>query len=252
MVRYKTKKDLEMLRISGKILSDVLRTLASEAKEGVPLSYLDRTAAALLKSKGAKSAFLGYKAEGSAKAFPASICTSVNDEIVHGIPRDYELKKGDVLKIDLGVDYKGFITDSATTVAVGPISRKVQSLISATEESLYDAIATVRHGAHLGDIGYAVERRIKKAKFKIIVGLTGHGTGFKLHEDPTVWNFGRKGEGMILREGLVIAIEPMAAIGTEFGVESEEGTFKTEDGSVAAHFEHTVFVTKSGCEILTK
>lgn len=252
MIRYKTKKDLEILRVSGKILAGVLHTLTSEAREGVPLSFLDTTASVLLKSKGAKSAFLGYIPEGASEPFPASICLSVNDEIVHGFPRPYTLKKGDVLKIDLGVNYKGFITDSATTVVIGAVSRKVQNLISATEESLYDGIAACRHGAHLGDIGYAVERRLKKAKFKAIQGLTGHGTGFKLHEDPTVWNFGRKGEGLMLREGLVIAIEPMASIGTDLTVEDKNGVFKTADGSTAAHFEHTVFITKTGCEILTK
>jgi methionyl aminopeptidase len=252
MIRYKTKKDLEMLRVSGKILAEVLRVLATEAREGVPLSFLDATASALLKSKGAKSAFLGYKPESSSKPFPASTCLSLNDEIVHGLPRPTVLKKGDVLKIDLGVNYKGFITDSATTVVIGSVSRKVQNLITTTEESLYDAIAACRHGAHLGDIGYAVEKRLKKGKFKAIQGLTGHGTGFKLHEDPTVWNFGRKGEGLMLREGLVIAIEPMAAIGTDFTIEDAHGVFKTADGSIAAHFEHTVFITKTGCEILTK
>jgi methionyl aminopeptidase len=252
MITYKSKEDLELLRVSGAILSSVLKTLRSEAREGVRLSYLDKTAGALLKSKGAKSAFLGYRPEGAAKAFPAHICTSINDEVVHGLPRDYALKTGDVLKIDLGVDYEGMITDSATTVAIGPVSKKIENLITATEAALYDAIAVAKPGKHLGDIGYAVEKRVMRGKFKIIDGLTGHGTGFKLHEDPTVWNFGRKGEGLALREGLVLAIEPMASIGTEKTIETADGIFKTVDGSTAAHFEHTIFITKTGCEILTK
>lgn len=252
MVRYKTKKDLEYLRISGKILAEVLLSLKNEVGIGVPLNFLDKKAYALMESKGGKPAFLGYISEQGGKPYPASICTSVNDEIVHGIPSSYELKMGDVLKIDAGVDYEGYITDSALTVVIGKPSKKIAKLISITEEALYDGISVSRPGNYLGDIGNAIEKRVKKSGFKIIRGLTGHGTGFKLHEDPTVWNFGQKGEGLLLREGLVIALEPMVSIGTEDSIEKNNGTFVTNDGSIAAHFEHTICITKNGCEILTK
>jgi methionyl aminopeptidase len=252
MIKLKTKKDLEFLRKSGAILAQVLQSLAGEAKEGVPLSYLEMKARALISAAGATPAFLGYTPEGAREAYPAAICASVNEEVVHGLPREYKLRSGDVLKIDLGVNYKGYITDSATTVTIGKVPRKIFDLIHATEDSLKDAIAVCKEGNRLGDIGYAIEKRISKAKFSIVQGLTGHGTGFKLHEDPTVWNFGRKGEGMILKEGLVIAIEPMAVTGKGMAFERHDGTFVTQDGSIAAHFEHTIYITKTGCEVLTR
>ncbi len=252
MVKLKTQEDLKHLRISGRILGRVLKMLSSEAREGTLLSALNEKAHKYIKAEGASPAFLHYRAEGASAAYPASICTSINDEIVHGLPRNYALKKGDVLKLDLGVDYKGLITDAATTVVIGKTSRKVMSLLKATEEALYDALSVCKAGNHLGDIGYTIERRILRGGFKIIQGLTGHGTGYKLHEDPTVWNFGKKGEGIELKEGLVLAIEPMASIGSKTAVERDDGTFVTKDGSIAAHFEHTVYITKHGCEVLTK
>ncbi len=252
MVKLKTQEDLKLLRISGRILGRVLKMLSAEAREGKLLSALDNLAYKYIKAEGATPAFLNYKPEGSRIPYPASVCLSLNDEVVHGLPRELPLKDGDVLKIDLGVSYKGLITDAAATVVVGKASRKVMALLKATEEALYAAIAAVKAGGRLGDIGYAVERRLKRGGFKIIEGLTGHGTGYNLHEDPTVWNYGKKGTGMELKEGLVLAIEPMASIGSRIALERADGTFVTKDGSVAAHFEHTIFVTKSGCEILTK
>lgn len=251
-ISLKTKNDLEYLRISGRILSNVLSSLKSDAKEGTPLSFLDAKASALIKERGATPAFLGYKSDTARIPYPASICTSINDEIVHGLPRDYELKKGDVLSIDLGVDYKGYITDSASTIAIGKVPRKVFDLFRAVEGALDYAISVCMEGNTLGDIGYLIERKIKGSGFFVIQGLTGHGTGFKLHEDPTIYNFGEKGKGLKLIEGMVLAIEPMASIGTEFTKERADGTFVTKDGSIAAHFEHTVFIKKNGCEILTK
>ena len=252
MVKLKSREDLKLLRVSGRILSRVLSMLASEARAGVLLTSLDEKAYKYIKAEGAIPAFLNYRAEGSRTPYPASTCLSLNDEVVHGLPRKIELKDGDVLKIDLGVSYKGLITDSARTVVIGKPTRKIASLLKATEESLYAGISVCRAGNHIGDIGHAVEERLKRGDFKIIQGLTGHGTGYKLHEDPTVWNFGRKGEGMEMKEGLVIAIEPMASIGSKTAIERGDGTFVTKDGSTAAHFEHTVYITNDGCEILTK
>jgi methionyl aminopeptidase len=253
MITYKSKEDLELLRVSGAILSSVLKTLRSEAREGVRLSYLDKTAGALLKSKGAKSAFLGYRPEGAAKAFPAHICTSINDEVVHGLPRDYALKTGDVLKIDLGVDYEGMITDSATTVAIGPISKKIENLITATEAALYDAIAVAKPGKHLGDIGYAVQKIAERYGYGYPLNLSGHGVGAAVHEEPHVPNYGDPGKGDKLVEGLVIAIEPMFIRGkSDLYIDKDGFTYRTKDGSRTCHVEHTVLITKDGPEILTK
>ncbi|MFH0712779.1 MAG: type I methionyl aminopeptidase [Candidatus Jorgensenbacteria bacterium] len=252
MIRLKSEKDLEFLRQSGKILASVLETLKSCAKEGVKLSYLDELAEKLIKEAGGKPAFLGYKPEGVKTPYPASICASVNEVVVHGLPGSYVLKKGDVLKIDAGVNYKGYITDAAVTVAILPVSFEAGELIAATEKSLYEAINVMVPGGHLGDIGAAVEGTVKKAGFKIIKNLTGHGVGFDLHEDPSVYNFGNRGEGMELKEGMVLAIEPMVSISSSRAIQHEDDSFVTEDGSLSAHFEHTIAITKDGPEILTR
>lgn len=252
MVKLKTQEDLKYLRISGRILGRVLGMLSQEAREGVLLSSLDNLAYKYIKAEGASPAFLNYKPEGARAAYPASVCLSLNDEVVHGLPREIPLKEGDILKIDLGVEYKGLITDAARTVVIGKTSRRVIALLKATESALNEAIAVSKAGNRLGDIGYTIERRLKKGGFRIIEGLTGHGTGYKLHEDPTVWNYGKKGTGMELKEGLVLAIEPMASISSKFTTERDDGTFVTKDGSIAAHFEHTVYIGKSGCEVLTE
>lgn len=251
-ILLKDERDIKMLRLSGMILSRVLKTLVKSAKEGVRLADLDLEARELLRREGARAAFLGYRSEGSAKAYPAALCTSVNDQIVHGVPSEYVLKKGDVLKIDLGVDYKGFITDSAVTVGIGKISNVAERLIRATKEALADGIAACAAGGHLGDIGYAIEQRAVKSGFSVASGLTGHGVGFALHEDPTVYNFGGRGEGMKLMPGLVIAIEPMFTVGSGDIVQMKDGSYASRDRSISAHFEHTVAITKQGTEILTE
>lgn len=251
-ILLKSAKDIDMLRISGAILARVLETLAASAKEGVRLTELDMHARELLRKEGAHAAFLGYRPEGSTKAYPAALCTSVNDQIVHGVPSKYELKEGDLLKIDFGVDYKGFITDGAVTVGIGKIPKVATRLMHATKEALAEGIAACIPGGHLGDIGAAVEKRAAKNGFGIAQGLTGHGVGFALHEDPTVYNFGRKGEGMKLVPGLVIAIEPMFTAGAGDIVQGADESYATRDGSIAAHFEHTVAITEKGTEILTK
>ncbi|MBI4034113.1 MAG: type I methionyl aminopeptidase [Candidatus Brennerbacteria bacterium] len=249
-VRLKTEKDLQILRESGKILASVLGILKEAAKEGVKLSHLDELARRLVSEAGAKPAFLGY-AEKGRKPFPAAICASVNEVIVHGVPSDYVLKKGDVLKIDFGVNYKGYITDSAFTVGIPPISDEAKRLINATEQSLYEAINVMRPGGHLGDIGAAVEGAVKKAGFQVIKNLTGHGVGFEIHEDPSIYNFGNPGEGIELKKGMVLAVEPMVAVSSSRVVMQEDGSFVTEDGSQSAHFEHTIAITDDGPEILT-
>ncbi|MEK7629777.1 MAG: type I methionyl aminopeptidase [Patescibacteria group bacterium] len=258
MIKLKTEKDLVFLRKSGKILSSILNILASEAKEGVALIELDLKARKLLKDAGAKAAFLDYRPAGAAKAYPAAICASVNDVIVHGLPNEYVLKSGDVLKIDFGVNYsprggagKGYFTDSALTVGIGNISKEALHLIEATKNSLAEAIKVCKPGNHLGDIGFAIESVVKKEGFKVVHGLTGHGVGFKLHEDPTILNYGKRGEGIMLTPGMVLAIEPMVAIGSSEIIQQKDDSFATADHSLSAHFEHTVAITDNGTEILT-
>ncbi|OGG39017.1 type I methionyl aminopeptidase [Candidatus Jorgensenbacteria bacterium GWC1_48_12] len=251
MFRLKNENDIKQLKISGKILASVLEILKEAAKEGVKLSFLDELARRLIGEAGGKPAFLGYKPEGAKTPYPASICASVNEVVVHGLPGGYVLKKGDVLKIDAGVSYDGYITDSALTVAIPPVSSEAGKLIAATEKSLYEAINVMRSGGHLGDIGAAVESVINPTGFKIIKNLTGHGVGFELHEDPSIYNFGNRGEGIELKEGMVLAIEPMVSISSSRVVERKGGSLVTEDGSLSAHFEHTVAITEKGAEVLT-
>lgn len=252
MIRLKTEKDLQILRQSGIILAAVLHRLEKEAQEGVSLLDLDDLARELLKKSGAKPAFLNYKPEGAEKSFPAAICASLNDQVVHGIPDSRVLEKGDILKIDFGVNYKGYFTDAAITVGIGKISGQNEKLIAVTEKSLEEAISVCRPGNHLGDIGYAVEKTADKSSFAVIKSLTGHGVGFELHEDPTIHNYGRRGEGLKIETGMVFAIEPMLSIGSGRIIERNDDSYATEDGSISAHFEHTIAVTENGSEVLTK
>lgn len=248
----KNETDLKMLRVSGKILASVLKSLVLEAGVGVKLKTLDELTRKLVKEANAKPAFLGYKPEGGRAAYPAAICTSVNDVIVHGLPTNYELKNRDILKIDLGVVYEGYFTDGAITIGIGDISNIGKKLISVTKEALNNAIKICKPGKHLGDIGWVIERTVKKSGFKVINGLVGHGVGFELHEDPVVYNFGDKGSGVKLRPGMVLAIEPMVSAGSPDIIQASDDSFKTSDGSLSAQFEHTIAITKDGVGVLTK
>lgn len=251
-VRLKDENDIKLMRVSGKILANTLSELAQASKEGVQLSALDKLARKLITEAGATPTFLGYTPEGATKPYPAALCASVNETIVHGIPGNYILKNGDVFSLDLGVTYKGRVTDAALTVGIGKISEEAKTLIRVTERSLLNAIAECVPGKHLGDIGWAVENTAKKANFRVIQGLTGHGVGFALHEDPSVFNYGTRGEGMKLVPGLVIAIEPMFAVSSPYAVAMRDGSYETKDGSLSAHFEHTIAITENGHEVLTR
>jgi methionyl aminopeptidase len=252
-IRLKSEEDIAMLRISGGILARTLKSLAADAREGVTLAALDKKARAYIAAAGAVPTFLGYVPEGMEQPYPAAICASVNDTVVHGLPGNYALKEGDVLSIDLGVTYKGYVTDGATTVGIGSISKEAKALIAATKEALEKAIKACAPHGRMGDIGEAVEKTAKKAHFRVLQGLTGHGVGFELHEDPTVYNYGKQGEGMELVPGLVIAIEPMFSAGSPYGVhDPKDDSFATKDGSLSAHFEHTVAILEKGIEVLTK
>ena len=252
MPKLKGKRDISKLRDSGKILAETLGFLREATIEGISLFELDEIARIFLAKKRAHPAFLGYKQEGTKTPYPAAICASVNEIIVHGVPSGYQLKNGDVLKIDLGVEYNGYVTDSAITIPIGNVSKRTEKLISTTKEALDNAIGECVPGKHLGDIGFVIQRTVEKKGFKVVRGLTGHGVGFELHEDPAVYNFGDRGEGMKLVPGLVLAIEPMVSSGSSNIVQLSNESFVTKDGSVSAHFEHTVAITKNGPEVLTR
>lgn len=236
------------MREGGQILAEVLKELSAKVQPGLRASELEKLARELISSRGAEPAFLGYN------KFPGALCVSINDEIVHGIAGEKILEEGDIVSLDCGVLYRGFYTDSALTVGVGTISKDKQKLIDATRQALEIGIAEVRPGATLGDVGSAIQKHLESNRLAVFRELIGHGIGKKLHEEPEVPNYGKRGKGEILVPGMVIAIEPMATTGKKYGIkDGQDGyAFVTEDGSPAAHFEHTVAVTETGCLVLTQ
>ena len=248
----KTPKEIEIMREGGKRLASILAKVAEKVRPGVSTWELDKYAYELITAGGDTPAFLGYKPDGHHISFPASLCTSVNNEVVHGIPRkDKILKEGDIICIDLGLKHKGMFTDHAITVPVGVISKESQKLLDTTREALAVGIAEARVGNNVGDIGHAIESFVNK-KYGIVRELSGHGVGKHIHEDPYVPNYGKKGKGEKLVAGMVIAIEPMLNIGRADIVALSDGyTIKTADGSRSAHFEHTILITDGEPEILT-
>ncbi len=240
-----------MMAEGGRRLAEVLVRLENETRAGVTTKQLDRLAYQLIHKSGAKPAFLRYRPAGAARAYPYTLCTSLNSVVVHGQPSSYTIKDGDIVKLDLGLSYKGFFLDAAITVAVGETKKDIKRLIGAPKDALAAGIAEVKVGNTLGDVGYAIERMAKKNKCSVADGLTGHGIGRALHEDPTVFNFGKKGEGEELQEGMVIAIEPMFTAGKPEVRQLRDESWATLDGSLAAHFEHTIAITKRGPRVLT-
>lgn len=251
-VIIKTKEQIEIIREGGKILARVLAKVVKKVSVGISTYELDKYAYDLIKEEGGTPAFLNYKPEGAPKAYPASICISVNNEIVHGIPSKTKiLKEGDIVSLDLGLKYKGLFTDHAVTVPVGKISKKDKELVEATKKALEIGIWAARGGSTVGDIGYAIESFVNR-KYGIVRELAGHGVGVKIHEDPYVPNYGKAGKGQKLIPGMIIAIEPMLNIGKDNIVNaSDNWTIKTADGSRSAHFEHTILITEGDAEILT-
>lgn len=252
MIKLKTPRDIEMIGQSGRILSIVLKRLSKAAKEGIALDFLDDLARRLIKEAGSQPAFLGYRPTSGHRPFPGAVCLSLNEQVVHGLPSSYRLRPSDLLKIDLGVNYQGYFSDAGLTLGIGEISSSAEKLIEATKKALNAAINEVKPGKHLGDLGLVIEKTIQKAGFSVIKELTGHGVGFEVHEDPTVLNYGKKGEGLELKPGMVLAIEPMACLGEGKIIQRSDDSFATADNSLTAHFEHTVAVTETGYLILTK
>ena len=251
-MNLKTEKEIEILREGGKRLANILRQVSERVEPGVRTADLDLLADRLIREGGDKPAFKGYKPTGAKRAYPASLCVSVNEEIVHGIPGVRLLKAGDIVSLDLGLEHEGLFTDMAITMPVGQISDKQKELLSVTRESLAKGIKVASPGRHLGDVGYAIGSHIEAKGFGLVRDLCGHGVGHQPHEDPYVPNFGDPGTGLVLKPGLIIAIEPMATLGGgEIRPEKDGYTYSTEDGSLAAHFEQTIAVTESGPEILT-
>ncbi len=247
----KNSSEIERIRRSGRILADALRRLKSEVKPGLATIELDNLARKIIKEEGARPAFLGYQPEGAEHPFPYALCVSINETIVHGRPSDTKLNEGDIVSLDLGVDWKGGITDAAITVPVGNISSKARELMSVTKKALDSAIRKAIAGNTLGDIGNAIESVIEASGAYVMDGLGGHGVGTEVHEEPFVYNFGEPGEGMKLLEGMVIAIEPMASFGTNEIIQLSDDSFATRDGSISAHFEHTVLIREKRVEIIT-
>lgn len=251
MPALKTPEELSIMAEGGRRLAEVLRSLAAAARAGTATRALDRLAYQLIHKAGAKPAFLHYRPAGAQRAYPHTLCTSVNAVVVHGQPSEYVLRDGDLLKLDIGLVYRGFFLDAALTLAIGKISREAKKLMAATETALRAGIGAATVGSTLGDIGFAIAAVAKKNKCSVAEGLTGHGIGRALHEDPAVFNFGRKGAGETLREGMVLAIEPMFTAGKGAIRQIKDDSWATADGSLSAHFEHTVAITGNGPRILT-
>lgn len=252
MIQLKTPEEIQLMKEGGAILRRIQATLEETAKEGIRLKELDTLAKRLMEEAGGTPSFLNYTPTWAETAYPASICASVNDIVVHGIPDAYRLRNGDVLKIDLGLKYKGFHTDTATTVGIGEISTEAKNLIAVTRDSLTLAIDQCMVGNAVGDIGFAINSYVRKQGMHVAKGLTGHGIGRHLHEDPVVYNEGKPGAGMKLIPGMVIAIEPMVTVGSGAMKELPDGSFRTAERAISAHFEHTVAITAEGPIILTK
>jgi len=247
MITIKTQEEIKIISEGGKILAAALKELEKMAKPGVTTMELNRAAEALILSHGAKPAFKGYA------GFPYALCASVNENIVHGYPSSYALKDGDLLKLDLGVLYKGFNTDSAITVAIGNVSYETKRLINVTKKSLRLGIKKAKIGNTIGDIGNTIQRFVEDQGFGVVRDLCGHGIGKTVHEDPKVPNFGKRGSGEPLKEGMVICIEPMVTMGDYRIKPSADGYgYATNDGSLSAHFEHTIAITAKGPIILSE
>ena len=251
MVELKNKKEIELIREGGKIVADVLKLIGANAKPGVTTLELDRLAEEYIRSCDAEPAFKGY---GSSKhnKFPATLCTSIDDEVVHGIPAQRRLREGEILSIDVGVRKNGFYADSAASFRVGQVSAEKERLLKVTEESLYKGIEQAVEGHTVEDIGSAVQRHVEASGFSVVRDLVGHGVGRELHEEPAVPNYGKPGRGMRLKEGMTLAIEPMVNYGTwKVKILADGWTVVTEDGQPSAHFEHTIAIVNGKPEILT-
>ena len=247
MIIRKTAEQIERMAAAGALQARCVRMLRSKCQPGVTTAELDEAAERFIEAQGAEPSFKGYR------GFPGSICTSPNSMVVHGIPGSYELKRGDVISLDVGVTKDGWVADAAITVPVGPVSAEARKLLDATRGALFAGAEQVRPGNHLGDVSAAIQREVESQGFSIIRSLVGHGIGRDMHEDPQIPNYGEPGRGPQLEPGMVLAIEPMVnAGGPDIRVGDDNWAVYSADGSLAAHFEFTVAVTDDGPRILTR
>ena len=247
MVSIKSPREIELLKIAGEITGSTHNYLKPYIKPGITTKQLDTLAEEYIRSRGATPSFKGYE------GFPATICASINEEVVHGIPGNRKLKEGDIITLDIGACFKGYHGDSAWTYAVGKISKEKQKLMDVTKESLFKGLEQIKPGKKLGDIGHAIQTYAESFGYGVVRELVGHGVGTSVHEEPDVPNYGKQNTGLTLKEGMVIAVEPMITMGNkEICILEDDWTIITEDEKPAAHFEHTIVVTKDGYEILTR
>ena len=247
MITIKSEEEIELLRVAGEITGSTHNYIKKFIKPGVTTKELDRLCEEYILSRGATPSFKGYD------GFPGTVCASVNEEVVHGIPSDRVLKNGDIITLDIGACYKGYHGDSAWTYPVGEISEEKKYLMEHTEKSLFKGLGVIHDGTYVGDIGYAVSKYASEHNLGVVRELVGHGVGCDVHEEPDVPNYGARHTGPVLKEGMVIAVEPMLNLGSRKIYLLEDGwTIITADGKPSAHFEHTVLITKDGYEILTR
>ncbi len=246
MISIKSDREIDLMRQAGYMNYLTHEEIKKHIKPGVTTKELDKVAYDFITKNNCVPSFLNYE------GYPASICTSINDEVVHGIPGNTKLKNGDIISIDVGVGYKNYQSDAARTYIVGDVSDDIKRLVKTTEESLYAGLGAIKAGAHIGDIGAAIQSVAESEGFGVVRELVGHGVGTDVHEDPDVPNYGKPNTGITLKKGMVIAVEPMITLGKRYVyMEDDDWTIKTDDGLSAAHFEHTVLVTDTGYEILT-
>jgi methionyl aminopeptidase len=246
MIHYKTSEEVLKIKESANILGKAHGEIAKYVKEGVKTSFLDKIAEEFIRDNGGVPSFKGYN------GFPASLCISVNEVVVHGFPSEYELKDGDIISVDCGVFHQGFHSDSAYTYPIGEVSPSVLALLKATRDSLYLGIEQAKFGNRVGDIGHAIQKFVEEKGYTVVRELVGHGLGRKLHEAPEVPNYGKKGSGPLLKQGMVIAIEPMINLGSRNIVQERDGwTIRTADRKPSAHYEHTVAIFEDRTEVLT-
>ena len=247
MISIKSDREIELMKEAGRLVGETHKYLKQFIKEGITTIELDRLAEDFIRKNGGIPTEKGYE------GYPASICASVNDEVVHGIPGKRKLKNGDIITIDMVISYKGYQADSAWTYAVGEISKEKKYLMEHTEKALYEGLKQVKPGNRLGDVSHAIQEYAENHNLSVVRELSGHGIGTEMHEDPDIPNYGKKGTGIVLKKGMTLAIEPMLNLGKrDIAILNDDWTIVTLDGSDSAHYEHTVVVTIDGCEIITK
>lgn len=248
----RTRKEIKALREGGQKLASILIKVQEKVIPGIPTEELDILAERFIKASGGTPSFKGYKIANAGTPYPASLCTSVNDEIVHAIPGSYVLKDGDIISLDIGMKYQDLFTDMAITIGVGEMSEVKTRLIAVTKKALEIGINAIKPGGYTGDVGEAIQRYVEGNGFGVVRELVGHGVGKAVHEDPEIPNWGSQGTGIKLCEGMVLALEPMVTLGSPKIMLARDGwTWKTLDKSLAAHFEHTLLITNKGAEVLT-